>query len=69
MRVVGVFQKLANEIVPQYSGRIVKFVGDAALAEFASTDGAIRSALMLVGIVRNGGYLREVFARSQRPRT
>lgn len=27
------------------------------------------SALMLVGIVRNGGYLREVFARSQRPRT
>ena len=26
------------------------------------------SALMLVGIVRNGGYLREIFARSQRPR-
>src|SRR5688572_25739843 len=48
MKVVGVFQRLANEIVPQYSGRIVKFVGDAALAEFASTDGAIRSALMLV---------------------
>ena len=48
MRMVGVFQRLAGEIVPQFSGRIVKFVGDAALAEFASTDGAIRSALMLL---------------------
>ena len=46
--VVEAFQRLAAEIVPEYSGRVVKYVGDAALAEFASTDGAIRSALALV---------------------
>ena len=46
--VVEAFQRLASEIVPQYSGRVVKYVGDAALAEFASTDSAIRSALALV---------------------
>jgi class 3 adenylate cyclase len=48
MQVVGAFQRLSQEIVPQYSGRIVKYVGDAALAEFASTDGAIRAALAFV---------------------
>lgn len=48
MEVVGAFQKLSQEIVPQYSGRVVKYVGDAALCEFASTDGAIRAALAFV---------------------
>ena len=48
IKVVNAFQRLAAEIVPQYSGRVVKYIGDAALAEFASTDGAIRSALALV---------------------
>ena len=46
--VVEAFQRLVAEIVPEFSGRVVKYVGDAALAEFASTDGAIRSALALV---------------------
>ena len=46
--VVEAFQRVAAETVPQYSGRVVKYVGDAALAEFNSTDGAIRSALALV---------------------
>jgi hypothetical protein len=46
--VVEAFQRIAQEVVPQYSGRVVKYIGDAALAEFASTDGAIRSALALV---------------------
>ena len=45
---VEAFQRLVAETVPQYSGRVVKYVGDAALAEFNSTDSAIRSALALV---------------------
>ena len=48
IRVVEAFQRLVAETVPQYSGRVVKYVGDAALAEFNSTDSAIRSALALV---------------------
>ena len=48
LAVVATFQRLAGETVEQHSGRIVKFIGDAALAEFASTDGAIRSALALM---------------------
>ncbi len=48
LRVVGAFQRLAEEVVTQHSGRVVKYIGDAALAEFASTDGAIRSALALM---------------------
>lgn len=48
LEVVGTFQRLAEEIVAQHSGRVVKYIGDAALAEFASTDGAIRSALALM---------------------
>lgn len=47
-QVVAMFQRLADEIVPQHGGRVVKYIGDAALAEFASTDGAIRSALALM---------------------
>ena len=48
LAVVGAFQRLAVETVEQHSGRVVKFIGDAALAEFASVDGAIRSALALM---------------------
>ncbi|MHB1193475.1 MAG: adenylate/guanylate cyclase domain-containing protein [Longimicrobiales bacterium] len=47
-RVVGAFQRVAEEVVTEHSGRVVKYIGDAALAEFASTDGAIRSALALM---------------------
>ena len=48
LRVVAAFQRIAEEVVTQHSGRVVKYIGDAALAEFASTDGAIRSALTLM---------------------
>lgn len=48
LAVVAVFQRIAEEVVSQHSGRVVKYIGDAALAEFASTDGAIRSALVLM---------------------
>ncbi len=48
LQIVGEFQRLAQEVVPQFQGRVVKYIGDAALAEFASVDGALRSALTLM---------------------
>lgn len=65
LAVVAAFQRIAEEVVSQHSGRVVKYLGDAALAEFASVDGAIRSALVLMERFlddevarRNGSTLR-----------
>jgi class 3 adenylate cyclase len=44
---VNLLQALCREIVPAFEGRIVKFIGDACLCEFASTDSAVRSAVSL----------------------
>ena len=41
------FQALARDIVATYEGRIVKFIGDAVLAEFGSTDSAVRAAVAI----------------------
>jgi serine/threonine-protein kinase len=48
VRLVHVFQRVAREVVPRYGGRVVKFLGDGALAEFSSTDMAVRSAEALI---------------------
>ena len=43
---VGMLQALSRHIVEkEYGGRVVKYIGDAVLAEFASTDSAVRSAI------------------------
>ena len=43
---VGMLQAISRHIVEQdYGGRVVKYIGDAVLAEFASTDSAVRSAI------------------------
>ncbi len=44
LKLVRIFQATANRTVRRYRGRIVKFVGDAALAEFPSTEAAVRAA-------------------------
>ena len=44
---VTVLQQLAREHVAAHGGRVVKFIGDAVLADFSSTDAALRSALAL----------------------
>jgi TolB-like protein/class 3 adenylate cyclase/Tfp pilus assembly protein PilF len=49
VRLVHAFQRVAREVVGRYGGRVVKFLGDGALAEFSSTDMAVRSATALVG--------------------
>jgi class 3 adenylate cyclase/tetratricopeptide (TPR) repeat protein/TolB-like protein len=44
---VTVLQQLAREQVAAHAGRIVKFIGDAVLADFTSSDAALRAALAL----------------------
>ncbi len=47
LRLVEILQALSREIVPRHKGRVVKFVGDAVLAEFPSTELAVRAAAAL----------------------
>jgi adenylate cyclase len=47
LRLVEILQALSRQIVPRYNGRIVKFFGDAVLAEFPSTELAVRAAAAL----------------------
>ena len=53
LRLVQVLQELASETVPQFRGRIVKFVGDAVLAQFPSAELAVRAAITL-----SNGYVQ-----------
>ena len=43
--VVRLLQAVCREIVPASGGRVIKFLGDGALAEFKSTDSAVRAAI------------------------
>ncbi|HEX6926687.1 MAG TPA: adenylate/guanylate cyclase domain-containing protein [Longimicrobiaceae bacterium] len=60
VRLVDAFQACASEHVQRQGGRIVKYVGDAALAEFHSTEQAAHSACDLVQdfVTRFGAQLR-----------
>ena len=44
---VEILQTLSRETVRRYGGRVVKFLGDAVLTEFPSTDLAVRAAVAL----------------------
>ncbi len=44
LAIVDLFQDLARKHVSAHGGRVVKFIGDAALAEFASTTAAVQAA-------------------------
>ena len=44
IRAVGRFQAIVRAVVQTHGGRLVKFLGDGALAEFPSTEQAVRSA-------------------------
>jgi TolB-like protein/class 3 adenylate cyclase/Flp pilus assembly protein TadD len=44
LRAVGRFQTVVRAVVETHGGRVVKFLGDGALAEFPSTEQAVRSA-------------------------
>jgi adenylate cyclase len=47
LRLVEILQTLSRETVRRYGGRVVKFLGDAVLTEFPSTDLAARAAVAL----------------------
>ncbi|HET6342582.1 MAG TPA: adenylate/guanylate cyclase domain-containing protein [Gemmatimonadota bacterium] len=47
LQLVGVFQRTCRDIVHRHEGRLVKFTGDGALAEFPSTEAAVRAACAL----------------------
>src|SRR5436190_18498975 len=53
LRLVQVLQELASETVAQFRGRVVKFVGDAVLAQFPSAELAVRAAIAL-----SNGYVQ-----------
>lgn len=47
MAVVEALQDVARSVVTEHGGRVVKFLGDAVMAEFPSADDAVRSAIEL----------------------
>ena len=47
LHLIEILQTLSRETVQRYQGRIVKFMGDAVLAEFPSTELAVRAAAVL----------------------
>src|SRR6266513_3053379 len=44
LQLIEILQTLSRETVRRYEGRVVKFMGDAVLAEFPSTELAVRAA-------------------------
>jgi len=61
LRLVQILQELASETVPQFRGRIVKFVGDAVLAQFPSAELAVRAAITLSnGYVQRSGTIGHI---------
>jgi adenylate cyclase len=47
LRLIEILQALSRQVVRRYNGRVVKFFGDAVLAEFPSTELAVRAAVAL----------------------
>lgn len=47
LQLVEILQALSRKTVDEYEGRVVKFLGDAVLAEFPSTEMAVRAAAVL----------------------
>ena len=47
LQLIEILQALSREIVGRYEGRIVKFIGDAILAEFPSTALAVQAGAAL----------------------
>lgn len=56
LRLVALFQGLSRTLVGEHGGRIVKFVGDAVLAEFGSAEAAVQSALALDASLRDASH-------------
>lgn len=55
LKLVRLFQMASRGVAARFGGRIVKFIGDGALAEFPSTEAAIRAAHRLERDFRDRG--------------
>src|SRR5262252_10327054 len=53
LELIRILQTLSRSIVERHDGRVVKFLGDAVLAEFRSTEMAVRAAAVLSGQFRD----------------
>jgi adenylate cyclase len=66
LSLAALLRELASTVVPAHGGRVVKFIGDAALAVFPGVEAAVESGLEVSsqfaerasGVVRGGGALR-----------
>src|SRR5215469_6452133 len=47
LQLIEILQTLSNSIVERHEGRVVKFLGDAVLAEIPRTEMAVRAAVAL----------------------
>ena len=47
LQLIEILQTLSRDTVGRHEGRVVKFMGDAVLAEFPSTELAVRAAAVL----------------------
>ncbi len=47
LRLVKLFQESARWVVKRHAGRLIKFQGDSALAEFSSTEAAVKAGRIL----------------------
>ncbi|MGH7550222.1 MAG: adenylate/guanylate cyclase domain-containing protein [Gemmatimonadota bacterium] len=52
LQLVIVFQRTCRDVVRRHNGRLVKFMGDAAMAEFPSTESAVLAACSLESTFR-----------------
>lgn len=48
LELVSILQEVADRVVTERDGRVVKFIGDAAMTEFGSAEAAVDAALELV---------------------
>jgi adenylate cyclase len=60
LQLIEILQTLSRRVVERHEGRVVKFLGDAVLAEFPSTEMAVRAATAL------SDQYREESARTSR---
>lgn len=60
LQIIQLFQMLTRRIVDQYGGNLVKFLGDGALAEFPSTEAAVRAACMLRNVFADQTATRDL---------
>ena len=52
LELVDLFQRACRDVVGRHDGRVVKFTGDGALAEFSSTEAAVFAAFALESLFR-----------------